>query len=75
MTIAIQIATTAEAPSRWELLKQTAWQAVKDLPQRARSFWDDILSHPLISIGIGAGSVVFLYLLARPRRSNAETRP
>src|ERR1041384_4830609 len=45
MTIAIQIATTAEAPTRWELLKQTAWQAVKDLPQRARSFWDDILSH------------------------------
>jgi hypothetical protein len=75
MTIAIQIATTAEAPSRWGLVKQTAQKFAEGIPQRLKSFWDDILSHPLVSIGIGAGSVVFLYLLTRPRRSNTETRP
>ena len=74
MTIAIQIATTAEAPTRWELLKQATWQAVKDLPQRAKTLWDDILAHPVLSFGIGAGSAVFLYLLTRPRRSNTETQ-
>jgi hypothetical protein len=75
-SISIQIATTAEAPSRWELLKQATLQAVKELPQRARSFWDDVLAHPLVSLGIGAGSVAVLYLMARlSQRSHAETRP
>jgi hypothetical protein len=75
MTIGIQIATTAEAPTRWELVKQTVQKVAEEIPQRLKSFWDDILSHPLVSIGIGAGSVVFLYLLTRPRRSNTETQP
>lgn len=74
VTLSTQIATTAEAPTRMELVKQAVQKAAQELPQRLRSFWDDILSHPLVSLGIGAGSVVFLYLLTRPRRSNTETQ-
>jgi len=75
ITIAIQIATTAEAPTRWELAKQAVQKVAQELPQRLKSFWDDILSHPLLSFGIGASSAVFLYLLTRPRRSNTESQP
>ena len=76
VTISIQIATTAAAPTRWELVKQATWQAVKDLPHTlktaAQDFWSDILAKPLISLGIGVGGVALLYLLLR--RSNPETR-
>ncbi len=71
-SISIQIATTAEAPTRWALLKQSVQKAAEDLPQRLKSFWDDIRNHPLLSFGIGAGGIAFLYLLTSPRRSNTE---
>jgi hypothetical protein len=76
-SISIQIATTAEAPTRWQLVKQATVQAIKDLPQRikttAQGLWSDVLERPLVSLGIGLGGVALLYLLLRA--SNHETRP
>lgn len=74
MTIAIQVAVTAEAPSRWQLLKQATVQAVKDLPQTIRTAAEGlvsgVLARPLVTIGLGLGGVALLYLLLR-----RESRP
>lgn len=69
MTIAIQVAATDEAPSRWQLLKEAAAKAVKDLPQTLKSavdsYWRDVLAKPLIYLGIGLGGVALVYLALR----------
>jgi hypothetical protein len=75
MTVAIQIAVTAEAPTRWTLVKQAAAHAVTDLPHALRTaaegLWSDVLARPLTSIGIGLGGIALLLLL---RRSGRESR-
>jgi hypothetical protein len=77
MSLSIQIATTAETPTRWQLLKQATVQTVKDLPQRlkttAEGFWSDVLARPLVAIGIGLGGVALAYVLLRT--SGHESRP
>ncbi|TMQ23038.1 MAG: hypothetical protein E6J90_07155 [Deltaproteobacteria bacterium] len=76
MTIAIQVAVTAEAPSRWQLLKDATVQAVKDLPHTLRTaaqeLVSDVLARPLMSIGIGLGGIALALLLLR--RSGHESR-
>jgi hypothetical protein len=72
VTIAIQIAVTAEAPSRWHLLKEATVQAVKDLPHTLKTAAEvlvsDVLARPLISIGIGVGGMALAILLLRRSR-------
>jgi hypothetical protein len=86
-TIAIVIAATAAAPTRWELIKQATWKAAKNLPDTLKSaadslwggIWSSILAKPLITLGVGVGGVGLLYLLLRrpssSPSSSAEIRP
>jgi hypothetical protein len=69
ITLSVQIATTSEAPSRFELFTSATAEAVKDLPGRLKSAAEglvrDAIARPLTSIGIGLGSLALLYLLLR----------
>jgi hypothetical protein len=72
----VQIATTSEAPSRFDLFTSATANAVKDLPGRLKSAAEglvrDAIARPLTSIGIGLGSLALLYLLLRG--PDCETR-
>lgn len=76
MTVSIQIATTSEAPSRFDLFTSATAKAIKDLPQRLKTaagdLLQDVIARPLISIGIGVGGLALLYLLVRS--PECETR-
>jgi hypothetical protein len=81
MTIAIQIAVTAEAPTRWELAKEATRRAVLDLPTTLKTAASDVVSavlkRPLIYAGVGLGGIALMLLLARSRKSESttESRP
>jgi hypothetical protein len=77
MTIAIQVAVTAEAPTRWQLVTEATKQAIVDLPHTLKTAAQDlvsgVLARPLLYAGIGLGSLaVVAILLSRPSR---ESRP
>jgi hypothetical protein len=77
ITIAIQVAVTAEAPTRWQLAKEATKQAIMDLPQTLKAAVQDlasgVLARPLLYAGIGLGSLALVaFLLRGPRR---ESRP
>jgi hypothetical protein len=69
MTIAIQIAVTAEAPTRWQLVKEASKTALHNLPDTlksaAQSFVGNVLKKPLIYAGIGVGGLLLLTVLMR----------
>jgi hypothetical protein len=81
MTIAIQIAVTAEAPTRWELAKESTKRAILDLPTTLKTAAGDVVSavlkRPLIYAGVGLGGLALILLLTRPRKSEStsESRP
>jgi hypothetical protein len=81
MTVAIQIAVTAEAPTRWELAKEATRRAILDLPTTLKTAAGDVVSavlkRPLIYAGVGLGGLALILLLTRPRRSESqrESRP
>jgi hypothetical protein len=83
MTIAIQVAVTAEAPTRWQLAKEATRKALHDLPHTLRStvgdFLAGVLKKPLIYAGVGLGGIALILLLRRPgasaSTSPSETRP
>jgi hypothetical protein len=78
ITIAIQVAVTAEAPTRWQLAKEATRQAIADLPHTLKTAVQDLVSgalaRPLLSIGVGLGSLALGLLLLRGSGRN-ETRP
>jgi hypothetical protein len=69
MTVSIQVATTAETPTRFQLFMGAATKAVKDLPDRLKNAAEglvrDVIARPLTSIGIGLGGIALLYLVLR----------
>jgi hypothetical protein len=69
LTLGIQIAVTAEAPTRWQLVKAVAMD-------KAQSLWTTILNHPYISAGIGLGSLALLgRIVFRSGPAAVEPRP
>jgi hypothetical protein len=69
LTIAIQVAVTAEAPTRWTLIKEAAKHAVDELP----SLTSRLLGKPLLYAGIGLGGLAALvYALRRPTHSETH---
>lgn len=85
MTIAIQVAVTAEAPTRWQLMKEATRQAIADLPHTLKTAAEDFVSgalkRPLTYIGVGLGGLALLLFLRRPGKcgpkteSTTESRP
>jgi hypothetical protein len=81
MTIAIQVAVTAEAPTRWKLVKEATKHAITELPNTLKTAVQDfvggvggVLAKPLIYAGIGVGGLaVLLYLLRRPSHSESRS--
>jgi hypothetical protein len=78
MTIAIQIAVTDEAPSRWTLIKQATKAGIDALPQTlsdtftaladlGKKALSDALVKPLIYVGGGLAGAGVLYLLFRSK--------
>jgi hypothetical protein len=78
MTIAIQVAVTDEAPSRWTLIKQATKHSVENLPDTLSSVANRVmdagkralagaLTKPLLYVGGGIAGVTLLYLLLRQR--------
>jgi hypothetical protein len=78
MTIAIQVAVTAEAPTRWQLVKEATKQAIVDLPSTLKTAAQDLVSNvlarPLLYAGIGVAGLAVVLLLARGS-SHTESRP
>ena len=79
MTIAIQVAVTAEAPTRWQLAKDATKHAIADLPTTiataARGLIDRALAKPLLYAGVGLGGLAIAALILRRPSPPAETRP
>jgi hypothetical protein len=78
MTIAIQVAVTAEAPSRWQLVKEATKHAIADLPntlkKAVQDFLGGVLGKHLIYVGVGLGGLVLaVYLLRRCGKSENPT--
>jgi hypothetical protein len=77
MTIAIQIAVTAEAPTRWQLIKEASKTALQNLPDTlkstAQSLLSNVLKKPLIYAGVGVGGLLLLTVLMG--RSKHESVP
>jgi hypothetical protein len=69
LTIAIQVAVTAEAPTRWQLAKEAGKHALLDLPQTlknaARDLLGGVLAKPLLYAGIGLGGLAIAALVLR----------
>jgi hypothetical protein len=76
MTIAIQIAVTAEAPTRWTLAKQAIAHGIANLPQTLSSAIQDVidaggqvlggvLKKPMLYAGVGLGGILLLVYFAR----------
>ena len=69
MTIAIQVAVTAEAPTRWQLAKEAGKHALIELPQTlknaARDVLGGVLAKPLLYAGIGLGGLALAALVLR----------
>ena len=83
MTIAIQVAVTAETPTRWQLVKEATKQAIADLPQTiqdlpqtlktaAQDLVNGVLAKPLVYIGVGLGGLALAIFLLR--RSGHESK-
>ena len=75
MTIAIQVAVTAEAPTRWQLAKEATRHAISELPTTIRTTARDVLGRllakPLLYAGIGLSGLAFAgWLLRRPTAEN-----
>jgi hypothetical protein len=84
ITIAIQVAVTADAPTRWQLLKEATKQAMADLPQTlsdlpqtlktaAQDLAAQVLARPLLYAGIGLGGIALAVLVLR-RSGHRESR-
>jgi hypothetical protein len=77
ITIAIQVAVTAEAPSRWQLAKDATIQAIADLPHTLKTAAQDLLTgalaRPLLYAGIGLGGIALAVLLLR-RSGHRESK-
>ena len=81
VTIAIQVAVTAEAPTKWQLAKAATKQAITNLPDTLRSAIGDVaaglLAKPLLYAGVGLSGLAFLAFLLRrpaPRAADREIR-
>ena len=84
ITIAIQIAVTAEAPTRWTLVKEATKQAIADLPQtlvdlpstlktRVQNFASNVVARPLLYLGAGLGGLALAaYFLRRSNRGESH---
>ncbi|HEU4729260.1 MAG TPA: hypothetical protein VFT22_15270 [Kofleriaceae bacterium] len=82
MSIAIQVAVTAEAPTRWQLVKEATRQAVAELPKKLaelpntlKTSMQDLVvgpfAKPLLYVGVGLGGLALaIYLLQRPNRES-----
>ena len=84
LTIAIQVAVTARAPTRWTLVKETAAHAIAklpdtltELPHTLKTAVNDVasgvLAKPLLYVGAGLGGLALAILLLR-RSVKRETR-
>jgi len=77
MTIAIQVAVTAEAPTHWTLVKETAKHALAELPNTLKTAVNDlasgVLAKPLLYVGVGLGGLALTILLLR-RSAKSETK-
>jgi len=77
MTIAIQVAVTAEAPTRWTLVKETAKHAIAELPSTLKTAANDlaagVLAKPLLYVGVGLGGLALTIVLLR-RSAKSEPR-
>jgi len=76
LTISIQVALTAEAPTRWTLVKETAKEAIAklpetltELPHTLKTAVNDVaggvLAKPLLYVGAGLGGLALAILLLR----------
>jgi hypothetical protein len=85
MTIAIQVAVTDEAPSKWTLIKQSTKHSLERLPDTLASVASRLadtaknalayaLAKPLLYLGGGVAGVAVLYLLLR-QRDRPQTVP
>ncbi len=75
MTIAIQVAVTAESPTRWKLIKAATRYAIAELPNTLRSagksLVTDVLAKPLLYAGIGLGGLALaVWALRRPAQEH-----
>jgi hypothetical protein len=84
LTISIQVAVTARAPTRWTLVKETAAQAIAklpdtltELPHTLKTAVNDlasgVLAKPLLYVGAGLGGLALAILLLR-RSVKRETK-
>jgi len=78
MTIAIQVAVTAEAPTRWTLVKETTKHAIAELPNTLKTAVNDlaagVLAKPLLYVGLGLGGLALtILLLGRSAKSAAKS--
>jgi hypothetical protein len=84
LTISIQVAVTAEAPTRWTLVKESAAHAIAklpntltELPHTLKTAVNDVasgvLAKPLLYVGAGLGSLALAILLLR-RSVKRETK-
>ena len=84
LTISIQVAVTARAPTRWTLVKETAAHAIAKLPDTltelphtvktaVNDFAGGVLAKPLLYVGAGLGGLALAILLLR-RSVKRETK-
>ena len=76
ITIAIQVAVTNEAPTRWQLVKEATKQAIADLPHTLKTAAEDfvtgVIKRPLTYLGVGLGGLAVILLLTRSRKSESK---
>ena len=69
LTIAIQIAVTAEAPTRWTLVKEATKQAIAELPNTLKTTMQYVagsaLVKPILYAGAGLGGLALLLYFLR----------
>jgi len=77
ISIAIQVAVTSEAPTRWQLVKETTRHAISDLPNTlktaAQGLITTVLAKPLLYASFGLGGLALAVLLSQ--RPKHESKP
>ena len=74
-TIARQVAVTAEAPTKWQLVKHTFWNLPSRLKSTAEGIWERVLAKPLLYTGLGLGGLAALLVVLRFRPAPEQMPP